>query len=101
LIARLGAVDRTNCVRLAAPIFDPHRYHQLGVPEDHQIGAVGRDQDLPPLLGPLEMANHRISDVAPIEVILGLIQDQRLVSLGAENEAQQYLALLSGGELVE
>jgi hypothetical protein len=47
------------------------------------------------------VTDHGPGDVAPVEVVLGLIEDERLAALRAEQQAEQDRPLLAGGEVIE
>jgi hypothetical protein len=62
---------------------------------------VGGDDDLATLLRRIQMTNDRTCDVLAIEVVLGLIQYQRLVPLRAQEQTEKNGSLLTGREFVE
>ncbi len=83
------------------PSLGLHRDNQLGVAEDHEVRAVGRDQDLTMLLGGLKVVDDRAGDVLAVEMVLRLIENERIAALRAEQEAQEHGPLLAGRQAVE
>lgn len=73
----------------------------LSIPQDRDVGVVGDDDDLPPLLGATERCNERAVDELAVEVVLGLIDEQRLPRVRGQHQGQQDGLLLAERQPLE
>lgn len=75
---RVRMVNGTGIAKRALAFLSVEWEHHLGVAQHSEVAFVGGDDDLPPLLNLIQVANHRRGDVRRIEVVLRLIDDQRV-----------------------
>lgn len=98
---RLWSINGADVPRSAATSLRVHGDHQFSIPKHGYVRAVRSDDELPRLLGCLKVLDDGGGDEWGIEMILRLIDDQRLTPTGNQQEAQEHGSLLAGRQLVE
>jgi hypothetical protein len=71
-------VDGTRVPNLAMAIDRVQRDNEFGVTQDCQVRVVGGDDHLTPLFRGLQVTHDGGCDVRRVEVILGLVDDERV-----------------------
>src|SRR5207237_1709436 len=94
-VTGFGIVDRTAC-RDDAPVTLTLKDDDLfRVTEHGNVRVVGYDHDLPSLFGPPKHRDERAVNELPVQIVLGLIDDQRVASVRRQHQRQQDRLLLS------
>jgi hypothetical protein len=73
---------------------------ELCVAVDDDVGVVRDDDDLPPLLVLSELLDDQVVDQGVVEVVLGLVEDDRLVTV-REQEGEDRSSLLTRRALLD
>src|SRR5690606_24408726 len=73
-----------------------HHVHQLRIPIDHHIRVVGNDDELAPQLVLANLAHDQVVDQVIVQVVLGLIEDDRFFAKGQQKSEQRCRALALG-----
>src|SRR5450759_1707362 len=74
-----AAVNAATILDVANPRLHAEDCNHLGVSVHRDVRVVGRHDDLPLELAPSKQTDHDVVHVAVVYVVLGLIDDQRLV----------------------
>ena len=67
--------------------------HEFSVAQDGEVRVVRRDDDLPSLTDSCEDLDHLGKDVSVVEVIFGLIDEERLIACGQGERKERRRAL--------
>lgn len=87
-------------VHLRLTVQGMQRHDELGVTVHDDVRVVGHHDDLSRLLALAQLLDQQLVDERVIEVVLGLVQDDRLGPV-AEDEREECSGLLAGGPLRE
>src|SRR5215203_2528611 len=95
LFTNIAVLQTTGAIDDALPSFEVHHKHKLRVSVHDDIRVVSHDDHLPPLLALPQLLHDEVVDEMVVEIILGLVEHERLVAVGKE-ERQDCGGTLTG-----